>query len=98
MDRDQTTHEVDNINNETDHRVDDTNYEKRYEEKMEVMKNIYEALQAKKKIDENQTKLEAEKIKLKEINSLYMVTTSMTEEMKRIHLKRCQEIIEKYNL
>ncbi|PWA57586.1 ATPase, AAA-type, core [Artemisia annua] len=51
---------------------------------MDVVKGIYESMQTK--------------IRVKEIESLYKDTSNMPEEIKRIYLKRCQEIIEKYNL
>lgn len=51
---------------------------------MDVVKGIYESMQTK--------------IRVKEIESLYKDTSNMTEKIKWIYLKRCQEIIEKYNL
>ncbi|PWA44579.1 hypothetical protein CTI12_AA525090 [Artemisia annua] len=65
---------------------------------MEVIKGLYDTMQAKVKIDENRTRLEEERIKVMEIDSLFKDTSHMTEETKRIYLIRCQEIKRKYDL
>ncbi|GKA19218.1 fidgetin-like protein 1 [Tanacetum coccineum] len=65
---------------------------------MEVIKGLYETMQAKIKIDEKRTRLEEERIKVMEIDTLFKDTSQMTKEMKQIYLKRYQDIKRKYDL
>nr|GEZ55881.1 fidgetin-like protein 1 [Tanacetum cinerariifolium] len=88
--RDDKSEKADSIGQRTS-RCDDV-------EILEVIKGLYETMQAKIKIDENRTRLEEERIKVMEIDSLFKDTSQMTKEMKQIYLKRCQDIKRKYDL